>query len=75
MNLRVVWPRPLWFRFVAWFDGIVVVALVVAALALHMINEQALEAAIRAQSRYNGAGESFASNSDGALRSPQLAGI
>lgn len=45
MNLRVVWPRPLWFRFVAWFDGIVVVALVVAALALHMINEQALEAA------------------------------
>jgi hypothetical protein len=44
MNLRAVRPRKLWLRFVAWFDGIVVVALVVAALALHMINEQALEA-------------------------------
>lgn len=45
MNLRVVRPRKLWFRFVAWFDGLVVVALVVAALALHTMNEQALEAA------------------------------
>jgi hypothetical protein len=45
MTLRDVCPRRLWFRCVAWLDGIAVVALLVAALALHMINREALEAA------------------------------
>ncbi len=47
MNPRVVWPRALWFRFAAWFDGIAVAALVAASLALHMINGEALEATPR----------------------------
>ncbi len=47
MTLRDVWPRKLWFRFVVWIDGIVVLTLVVAALGFHRINGQALEAAIQ----------------------------
>ena len=47
MTLRDVWPRGLRIRFFAWIDGIVLLALVAAALCFHRIDGQALEAAIR----------------------------